>query len=111
MKLLFDEDVSHQLAALLADLFPGSSHVLLEGLGGTSDLAVRKFAAANNFTIVTRDTDHRNLSFYYGAPPKIVWLCMSRPNTKRIEAAIRAKLSEILVFINDPTSAFLVLSG
>ncbi|MBV8728792.1 MAG: DUF5615 family PIN-like protein [Acidobacteriia bacterium] len=32
MKLLFDENLSRRLMARLADLFPESSHVVLEGL-------------------------------------------------------------------------------
>jgi len=37
MKLLLDENLSPNLAQLLADLFPGSAHVGDCGLGAASD--------------------------------------------------------------------------
>ena len=40
MKLLFDENLSHKLVGLLADLFPGSVHVREVGLKAADDLLV-----------------------------------------------------------------------
>jgi predicted nuclease of predicted toxin-antitoxin system len=57
MKLLFDEHLSPRLCSLLVDLFPGSENVLLTGLGGRTDEEIGSYAAASNFTIVSKDAD------------------------------------------------------
>lgn len=44
MKLLFDENLSRRLIARLADLFPESSHVVLEGLQQNPDIVVWEYA-------------------------------------------------------------------
>jgi predicted nuclease of predicted toxin-antitoxin system len=53
MRLLFDENLSFKLCARLKDQFPGSSHVRLLGLERADDLAVWRYAQANNFALVT----------------------------------------------------------
>ena len=40
MSLLFDQNLSRRLPALLANEFPGSEQVLLVGLAGADDWAV-----------------------------------------------------------------------
>ena len=49
MKLLFDQNLSHKLAVLLAAAFPGCAHVRDFGLAQASDPAVWSFAAARGF--------------------------------------------------------------
>ena len=44
MKLLFDQNISPSLVALLADLFPGSLHVREAGLERATDESVWQFA-------------------------------------------------------------------
>jgi predicted nuclease of predicted toxin-antitoxin system len=46
MKLLFDENPSPKLVALLYDLFPASVHVREVGLEAADDLTVWKYAQA-----------------------------------------------------------------
>lgn len=53
MKLLFDENLSRRLVARLADLFPESSHVVLEGLLQNPDIVVWEYAKAQGFVAVT----------------------------------------------------------
>jgi hypothetical protein len=45
VKLLFDENLSRRLSARLADLFPESSHVVLEGLTQNPDIVVWEYAS------------------------------------------------------------------
>ena len=53
--MLFDENLSPRLPALLSDQFPGSRHVRNVGLRGATDQDIWNFAAAADFTIVTKD--------------------------------------------------------
>ena len=58
MKLLFDHNLSPKLVNLLADLFPGSSHVQSIGLDCADDDQVWEQARLNGFAIVTKDADY-----------------------------------------------------
>ena len=62
MKLLFDQNLSPQLAPDLDDVFPGSAHVEPLGLGTAKDGEVWEFAKANGFAIVSKDEDFHLLS-------------------------------------------------
>jgi predicted nuclease of predicted toxin-antitoxin system len=68
MTLLFDQNLSPKLVKRLADLFPGSSHMQLEGLDRASDDQIWDHARLNGFAIVTKDADYNNLSVLKGWP-------------------------------------------
>jgi predicted nuclease of predicted toxin-antitoxin system len=74
MKLLLDENLSRRVVPFLQNDFPGSSQVALIGLERVSDRTIWDYARANNFSIVTRDTDFGELSALLGAPPQVVWI-------------------------------------
>ena len=74
MKLLFDHNLSYKLVARLADLFPNSEHVRNVNLHEADDRPVWEYARAHGFAIVSKDEDFHQLSFLYGAPPKVVWV-------------------------------------
>ena len=74
MKLLFDENLSRRLVARLADLFPASSHVVLEGLLQNPDIVVWEYAKTREYAIVTADADFYELATTFGPPPKVIWL-------------------------------------
>ena len=74
MSLLFDQNLSRRLPALLAAEFPGSEQVLLAGLATADDRAVWTYAAARGLAVVSKDADFRQLSAVLGPPPKVVWL-------------------------------------
>ncbi len=61
MKLLFDESLSPKLLLLLADLFPESESALQNGLAGAGDHGILDYAAANNFILVSTDSDFEDL--------------------------------------------------
>ena len=61
MKLLFDQNLSDQLVTLLADLFPNSTHVKTIGLNTAADTELWDYARDNDYLIVSKDTDFRNL--------------------------------------------------
>ena len=74
MKLLFDQNLSPRLPAGLADVFLGSTHVALVGLGSADDSAVWEYARAHGYVVVSKDADFNELSIVRGSPPKVVWV-------------------------------------
>ncbi|MEK6676019.1 MAG: DUF5615 family PIN-like protein [Planctomycetota bacterium] len=109
MKLLFDENLSHRLAASLADLFPDSVHVRDVGLECSEDKAVWEFVAANGFAIISKDEDFHQRSFAFGHPPKVIWVRLGNVSTKRIETAIRNSAEKIRAFDRDPAASYLMI--
>ena len=99
MSLLFDQNLSRRLPALLADEFPGCEQVLLVGLSGANDLAVWAYAAARGLAVVSKDADFRNLSATYGPPPKVIWLRVGNGPTRDVEALLRSRAADIRAFL------------
>ena len=56
MKLLLDENLSPRRPALLADLYPESSHMELVGLRGATDTVVWDYAKVEGYVLVSRLT-------------------------------------------------------
>ena len=110
MKLLFDENVSHQLAQTLAHVFPGCSHVTSAGLRGTEDRHIWEYARKEGFSIVSKDTDFRERSYVEGAPPKVVWLDVGNAGTKAIEGLLRREHERVKRFGESEESSVLILS-
>ena len=109
MKLLFDENLAARLARDLADLFPGSAHVIPLGLGGGRDRSIWDHAAAEGFTIVTRDEDFLRLSVLLGPPPKVIWIRLGNCATLAVSRLLRVRATEIGEFGDHPEAAFLEL--
>lgn len=63
MKLLFDQNLSWRLVAELRDLFPESLHVRNVGLDRVTDEDVWKYAIANDFVIISKDSDFEQGNF------------------------------------------------
>jgi predicted nuclease of predicted toxin-antitoxin system len=55
MKLLFDQNLSFKLCALLSDLFPDSKPVRDLGLDRSDDRIVWQHAKENGFLLVSQD--------------------------------------------------------
>ncbi|MDE0089222.1 MAG: DUF5615 family PIN-like protein [Candidatus Poribacteria bacterium] len=85
MKLLFDQNLSDQLVALLADLFPDSTHVKTIGLDTATDVELWNYARENDYFIVSKDTDFRNRSVIHGYPPKVIWISIANCSTSAVE--------------------------
>ena len=110
MKLLFDENLSRKLVSKLAGLFPGSTHVALEGLGGASDRKVWEFAKAQGFVIVTADADFYEQVTAYGPPPKVIWLRSWDYPTAVAEQLLRSSAIRISEFVQDSEQGLLILT-
>ena len=109
MKLLFDHNLSYKLVARLADLFPDSAHVRNVNLHEADDRMVWEYACANGFAIVSKDEDFHQLSFLYGAPPKVVWVRLGNCTTADIEQALRRNHTDLLHFEANEEGAFLIV--
>jgi len=109
VKLLFDENLSPRLAGVLADIYPGSSHVHQCGLGSTDDSAIWQYAKENGFTIVSKDSDFQEASVLRGHPPKIIWLRAINCSSDEIEDLLRAAAPIITWFIQEGEESCLVL--
>jgi predicted nuclease of predicted toxin-antitoxin system len=110
VRLLFDENLSPRLVRLLADLYPGSSHVHDLGLGAVADAAVWAYAREQGFTVVSKDADFHVLSQLRGHPPKVVWVRRGNCSTADVAALLRSHQPRILEFGTEPDTAFLTLA-
>jgi predicted nuclease of predicted toxin-antitoxin system len=110
MKLLFDENLSHKLVRLLADLFPDSVHVREAGLKAADDPVVWEYAKNNSLLIVSKDSDMHQRSFVFGYPPKVVWVRLGNCSTADVERLLRRHFAAIKAFYEDDYASFLSLS-
>jgi predicted nuclease of predicted toxin-antitoxin system len=110
VKLLFDENLSHKLAELLADIFPDSTHVRNVGLKSADDPEVWRFAVENGFLIVSKDADMHDRSLLFGFPPKVIWIRLGNCSTAQVEELVRREQETIFSFIEDDTASFLTIS-
>jgi predicted nuclease of predicted toxin-antitoxin system len=110
MKLLFDENLSPRLPRLLAALFPGSAHVRDCGLKGFPDEDVWQYARANDFVIVSKDSDFHQRSLLFGPPPKFVWIRIGHCTRNDLVRIITARQQDLLEFHANPHESVLVLA-
>ena len=110
MKLLFDENLSHRLVASLADLFPDSVHVRDIGLKAADDVRVWNYAKADDFMIVSKDSDMHDRSFLFGYPPKVIWIRLGNCSTLDVEMLLRREYKTVENFYKDDYASFLTLS-
>lgn len=109
MKLLLDQNLSPRLCELLQDLSDTVVHVRQLGLERADDAAIRSYAAAHDFAIVTKDGDFNNLAFLFGAPPKVVWIRVGNCSTADIERILRTHYAAIAAFTEDSKAAVIIL--
>jgi predicted nuclease of predicted toxin-antitoxin system len=98
-----------RLAASLADLYPGSSHLGHVGLEGASDLSIWSYAGANGFLLTTKDEDFHRLSVLRGFPPKVVWIRLGNCSTADVAALLRTRFAGVVAFAAHEEAAFIAL--
>ena len=109
MKLLFDQNISHRLAHVLADVYPDCIHVRDIGLNAASDTEIWEYAKRNGYMIVSKDSDFHQRSFLLGYPPKVVWIRRGNCSTKAVEQILRDHLQDLQAFEADNVATFLIL--
>ena len=109
MNLLFDENLSRKLVVRLADLHPGSVHVVEVGLCESPDREIWEFAKSGNFVIVSADSDFHELATTEGPPPKVVWLRQWTHTTRDAEQVLRREAIRVTEFAADVELGLLVL--
>jgi predicted nuclease of predicted toxin-antitoxin system len=109
VKLLFDENLSRKLVQRLADLYPGSAHVVGVDLMKSPDREIWDFARASGFIVVSTDLDFYDLATTLGPPPKVVWLRRWKHPTADAERVLRREAIRISEFVADPELGVLVL--
>jgi predicted nuclease of predicted toxin-antitoxin system len=110
MKLLCDENLSPKLPALLEARYPGSAHVRDCDLKGSSDDAIWEYARANNFTILSKDSDFYQRSLLFGPPPKLIWLRIGNCTRDDVLALLARHDDDIRAFEASPKESILVLA-
>ena len=110
MKLLFDENLSPRLVGLLAAEFPESTHPEALGLCGAADFDLWDLAGAHGLTIVSKDNELRQLAFFRGPPPKVVWLSVGNAGTQAIADLVRTNVGRLAAFDASADEALLVLA-
>lgn len=81
----------------------------LEGLRQAEDRAIRDFAKAREFAIVTADADFYDLALHLGAPPKVIWLRGCDYPSSMVEGLLRSQAVRIAEFLSDPERSILIL--
>lgn len=84
MKLLFDQNLSRHLVRELHPEFADSAHVSSLDLDTATDHEIWAYAAENDYLIVSKDSDFRQLAFLAGPPPKALWLRVGNSPTAAI---------------------------
>ncbi|BAZ30300.1 hypothetical protein NIES4074_27560 [Cylindrospermum sp. NIES-4074] len=110
MKLLLDENLSDRIISQITDLYPESVHVKTLALIQSEDLLIWEYAKANNFVIVSKDSDFHQRSILYGHPPKFIYLRIGNCPTSRIVQILRNNYATIIQFYNTEQESILVLT-
>ena len=109
MKLLLDENLSHRLVTRLEAAFPGTASIHQVGLSSQPDTAIWAYAAAQGFAIVSKDEDLRQLSFFRGHPPKVIWLAVGNAGNDRIADLLLRNKNRIATFLGQNEDSLLIL--
>jgi predicted nuclease of predicted toxin-antitoxin system len=110
MKLLLDENLSDRIIPRIIDLYPGSEHVKILALTNTDDGIIWEYAKANNFAIVSKDSDFHQRSLLYGHLPKFVYLRVGNSPTSKIVQILRDNFDTISQFLDGESESILVLA-
>ncbi len=110
MKLLLDENLSDRIVFQLTDLYPDSAHVKTLALIQSEDVLIWEYAKANDFVIVSKDSDFHQRSLLYGHPPKFIYLRIGNCPTARIIQILRENYDIISQFGDAEQESILVLT-
>ena len=75
-----------------------------------TDTLIWRFVRENEFVVISKDSDFRDLSFVAGQPPKAIWLDVGNASTSAIIDLVRHRRELIERFGADPEESLLILS-
>ena len=107
--LLFDQNISPRLIDRLSDIYPGSVHVFILGMGNAMDIEIWQYAHDHDYMIVTKDADFSELGIVKGFPPKIIWIRRGNCSTQDIKSILRENYSAISTLSEDMETGILTL--
>lgn len=109
MKLLLDENLSDRIVNRIIDLYPDSDHVKTFALMNTDDGVIWEYAKANDFVIVSKDSDFHQRSLLYGHPPNFIYLRIGNSPTSKIVGILRDNFDIISQFGDMESESILLL--
>lgn len=109
--LLLDENLSPTLVKSLVQDFPGIAHVTQFNRQGMPDIEIWRFAAEQEYCIVSADSDFNQLAFVNGAPPQVVWLRLGTATTKEICTCLTRHKPGIEAFLAQNVAAVLEITS
>jgi predicted nuclease of predicted toxin-antitoxin system len=109
VKLLFDQNLSRFLVEHVGGEFKGSLHVIHLGLDQATDREIWEWAGERGFTIVSKDSDFRDLAASSVPPPKAIWLRVGNASTEQIEQLLFANSGRILEFEHEERDSLLII--
>ena len=109
MKLLLDENISRRLVPALANAYPGSTHVVLQGLQQASDVEVWQFAKDHGYVIVSKDDDFTALSSLRGQPPCLIKLSIGNCDNEQVLRILLNQQAQIEAQLADPAVSMVEL--
>lgn len=110
MKLLLDENLSDRIIPQIMDLYPDSAHVKTRALIQSEDVQIWEYAKANNFVIVSKDSDFHQRGLLYGHPPKFIYLRIGNCSTAKVIQILRDNYTIIIQFGDAEQESILVLT-
>lgn len=110
MKLLLDKNLSDRIVYRIIDLYPSSEHVKTLALTNTEDGIIWEYAKANDFVIVSKDSDFHQRSLLYSHPPKFVYIQAGNCPTSKIVQVLRDNFDTIIQFGHRESESILVLA-
>ncbi len=108
--ILIDNNLSPKLVRKLATVFVGIKHVADFKMEAADDITVWRFAKANHFNILTKDTDFINLVTMQGFPPKVIRMNTGNLPTIIIESILLRDEQFIKSFLNSEIHGILEIT-
>lgn len=108
MKLLLDQNLPRSLLRRIPDSFDDSLHVADVGLAASTDREIYDYAGEHGLTILSKDSDFRQLSFLIGAPPKVIWIRIGNSTVRELVDCIVQNTDAISAF-GATSASFLVI--
>lgn len=96
MKFLIDHQLPPALAEFLRGLGHDSRHVRELGLKSDDDLAIWKFAAANDLILISKDQDFFDLASRPNEGGKLIWVRLGNCRNQPLLQAFEKFLPQIL---------------